>query len=161
MPKLIYFDVYARAEPIRVMLNYAKIAFEDVRLTGAEYKELKTTGAVVSQLPVWVTDDGKKYNQSHAILRALGIEYGFYGSTFDERWASDMVLDTFEDLSGAGYMKSWWSPKPSEEDVNNLLTGTAKAYGIFEQHLATHPDWKYIAGNKPSIGDFKIVASVW
>ena len=48
MPKLIYFDVYARAEPIRIMLNYAKIAFEDVRLTGAEYKELKATGAVAS-----------------------------------------------------------------------------------------------------------------
>ena len=46
MPKLLYFDVYARAEPIRVMLNFAKIPFEDVRLTGAEYKELKASGAI-------------------------------------------------------------------------------------------------------------------
>lgn len=32
MPKLIYFDIYGKAEPIRMMLNHAKIQFEDLRL---------------------------------------------------------------------------------------------------------------------------------
>ena len=34
-------------------------------------------------------------------------------------------------------------------------------YAIFEKHIAAHPDWQYIAGNKPSIGDFKIVANIY
>ena len=72
-----------------------------------------------------------------------------------------MVLDTYEDQSGSGYMKSWWTPKPTDEDVKAFIDGAAKVYDIFEKHLASHPDWQYIAGNKPSIGDFKVVASVW
>ena len=44
MPQLLYFDVYGKAEPIRMLLNHAKIAFEDVRLTQDQFKEKKAAG---------------------------------------------------------------------------------------------------------------------
>ena len=103
MPQLLYFDVYGKAEPIRIMLHHAKFAFEDVRLTSEQFQAKKASGELpAGQLPVWVSDDGKVYNQSHAILRALAIEHGYYGDNFEERWAADMVLDTYEDLGASG-----------------------------------------------------------
>ncbi len=159
MPKLIYFDVYAKAEHIRVLLTHAKVAFEDVRLTGPDFGARKAAGEFpAGQLPVWVADDGKIYNQSNAILRALGVEHGYYGKTFEERWSSDMVIDTFEDLWASGVFKIWFAPEQTEEGVKALLDGYAKVNAIFEKHIAAHPDWKYLAGNDLSIGDFKAFA---
>ena len=42
--KLYYFDLYARAEPIRMALAKAGVAYEDLRTTGNAWKELKESG---------------------------------------------------------------------------------------------------------------------
>ena len=63
MPQLIYFDVYGKAEAIRMMLHHAKVKFEDVRLTSEQFQSRKAAGEFpAGQLPVWVADDGKMYN---------------------------------------------------------------------------------------------------
>lgn len=41
-------------------------------------------------------------------MRALALEYGYYGKTFEERWACDMCLDTFEDLGATKVFMCWW-----------------------------------------------------
>jgi len=42
MPKLIYFGVYARAEPIRILLHHAKVEYEDKRISFEEWGALKS-----------------------------------------------------------------------------------------------------------------------
>lgn len=39
--KLIYFDLYGRAEPIRMALWYAKVSYEDSRVAFDKFAELK------------------------------------------------------------------------------------------------------------------------
>ncbi len=39
--KLYYFDVYARGEPIRMLLHMSNVEFEDVRFSMPGFKELK------------------------------------------------------------------------------------------------------------------------
>jgi glutathione S-transferase len=42
--KLWYFDMYGRAEPIRLMLTYLEAPFEDIRLSREEFGKLKAEG---------------------------------------------------------------------------------------------------------------------
>ncbi len=43
--KVIYFgDCHGRAEPIRMLLNYHGVDFEDIRLTYEEFTEHKSQG---------------------------------------------------------------------------------------------------------------------
>ena len=39
--KVIYFDGYGRAEAIRLLLKHAKVEFEDVRVTHADWPTKK------------------------------------------------------------------------------------------------------------------------
>ena len=41
MVKVYYFDIYAKAEPIRMLLNHAKVEFEDVRMTQEQWPAIK------------------------------------------------------------------------------------------------------------------------
>ncbi len=71
--KLYYFDIYARGEPIRLLLTHAKANWEDVRLNKESFEELKNSGKLeFGQIPV-LEDNGKFYSQSLSILRYLGV----------------------------------------------------------------------------------------
>lgn len=62
--KLYYFDIYARAEAIRMLLNHAKVEFEDVRLAKEDFAKLKEEGKFeFGQVPA-LEHDGKVYTQS-------------------------------------------------------------------------------------------------
>ena len=59
--KVIYFDVYGRAEPLRMLLNHAKVEFEDVRINRPDWPQFKEANAEkleFGQAPV-LEDHGK------------------------------------------------------------------------------------------------------
>ena len=71
--KLYYFDIYGRAEFIRMLLKHAKQPYEDVIVTHDSIKDLKTQGLLeFGQVPMLTTTDGKNISQSWSILRYLG-----------------------------------------------------------------------------------------
>jgi len=62
-PKLYYFDLYGRGEPIRMLLNHARVDFEDKRLSNAEFAELRENGTLPSgQVPLWEDEEGRQVN---------------------------------------------------------------------------------------------------
>ena len=100
MPTLYYFDLYGRAEPIRMLLNHAKVEFEDKRLTNEEFVEMRDKGLLPSgQVPLW-EDQGRQVNQTAAILRLLGKQHGYYSMDpmegFDADWAIETCGDIFK-----------------------------------------------------------------
>ena len=97
--KLVYFDLYGRAEPARILLHLAKAEFEDVRLQREDWPTYRTEHAdeiEFGQLPV-LYHDGKQINQSQSIVRYLGRTYGFYPTDAYEAWRVDSFLDAFSD----------------------------------------------------------------
>lgn len=97
------------AQPIRLLLAEAGVAYEDKRYDyGSPPKYEKTDwledkhqlGLAFPNLPYWI--DGKmKISQSLAILRHLGRKYGLIGKTEAEHVRIDMIEQEIVDLRSA------------------------------------------------------------
>jgi glutathione S-transferase len=114
--KLTYFDVYGKAEPIRLLLNHAGVEFEDIRLTGAEFGAIKgdKTKLPYGTLPV-LEKDGKVYAQSVAILRMLGATHGYYPEDAESRYQVDQLIDLIDDFAKPIYTIRFNSKLSDEE----------------------------------------------
>ncbi|CAG9831216.1 unnamed protein product [Diabrotica balteata] len=96
--KLIYFDVTALGEPIRFLLNYGQLDFEDKRVgvDGVEWSPIKPT-TPFGQLPL-LEHDGKVAHQSTAISRYIAKQIKLVGSNDWEDLEIDAAVDTINDL---------------------------------------------------------------
>nr|AEB91973.1 glutathione S-transferase sigma 1 [Locusta migratoria] len=94
--KLTYFAIKALGEPIRFLLSYGKIEFEDARLEFEQWPSMKAS-MPFGQVPV-LEIDGKKTWQSLAICRYLGKLVGLAGANDWEDLQIDMAIETVTDL---------------------------------------------------------------
>jgi len=97
--KLTYFNVTALAEPIRFLLSYLNIDFEDVRFEREQWPAIKPT-MPFGKVPV-LEIDGKVLNQSTAIARYLAKKAGLAGSDDWESLLIDIAVDNIHDLRQA------------------------------------------------------------
>jgi len=157
---LTYFDLYGRAEAIRMLLTHAKIPFEDKRVTGQVWQDLKASGKCPNgQLPIL---EGKSLNglvmsQSIAILRFLGVKHGYYNSMDPvAAYKADSVIDNVYDCYKGDAIYCIFKPDaPTEEHIHGIVEVMTKASGLLEKDLGTE---KYFGGEKPSIADFCVYA---
>jgi len=94
--KIIYFNVKALAEPMRFLLSYGNIDFEDVRIEKEDWPALKPS-MPMGQMPV-LEVDGKRAHQSLAITRYLAKQVGLTGADAWEDLEIDTAVDTINDL---------------------------------------------------------------
>ena len=110
MPTLIYFDLYGRAEPMRMLLTHAQVQFEDKRISQEEFVQMKESGALPSgQVPLW-EDNGRQVNQTAAILRLLGKQHGYYSMDPMEGYNADWAVDTLADAFGPALIGVLFKP---------------------------------------------------
>ncbi len=97
--KLYYFDfIWGRGDPIRMLLEHAKVEYENVTLKVEQFIELKGSGKLeFGQMPMLETADGRHLVQSWALLRYLGRQYGYYPNEPEEAWKIDSTIDSVED----------------------------------------------------------------
>nr|WEU54066.1 glutathione s-transferase sigma-1 [Protohermes costalis] len=94
--KLTYFPVTALGEPIRFLLSYGGVKFEDFRFNREDWPKLKPS-MPFGQVPV-LDIDGKRAHQSGAICRYLAREFGLAGDNNWEALEIDTIVDTINDL---------------------------------------------------------------
>ena len=114
--KLYYFDLYGRAEPMRLLLTHAKAEWEDIRVTGDSWKELKedTDKCKFGQVPL-LEKDGKYYAQTGAILRYLGGAHGYYPEDVELRFKVDELTDLLMSDFGTKIGQTIFMSKTDEE----------------------------------------------
>ncbi|XP_058456414.1 glutathione S-transferase [Malaya genurostris] len=94
--KVYYFNVKALGEPLRFLLSYGNLPFDDIRITREEWPALKPT-MPMGQMPVLAVD-GKKVHQSVAMSRYLAKQVGLVGDNDWENLMIDTVVDTVNDF---------------------------------------------------------------
>ncbi|CAL1275161.1 unnamed protein product [Larinioides sclopetarius] len=96
-PMLGYWELRGRAEPIRYLLYYKKVDFEDKRYTAdaTGYKEWQkdkySIGLDFPNLPYYI-EGNLKLTQSIAIIRYLGFQHGLIAKT-DEQQRRTLVAE--------------------------------------------------------------------
>ena len=94
--KVVYFNLHARVEFIRVLLAHANVEYtnEIVELPpSTAWPTLKASGKLAFNSLPEVTVDGIVMNQSRAAGRALAIKYGYYSTDPRTMWAIDSLVD--------------------------------------------------------------------
>ncbi|KDR24333.1 glutathione S-transferase-like [Zootermopsis nevadensis] len=94
--KLSYFCVKALGEPIRFLLSYGGVEFEDYRFEKEQWSQIKPT-TPFGKAPV-LEIDGKQTHQSAAICRYLAKQFGLNGSNDWEALEIDAIVDTLTDF---------------------------------------------------------------
>nr|AEB91974.1 glutathione S-transferase sigma 2 [Locusta migratoria] len=94
--KLRYGAIKGLGEPVRFLLSYGKIEFEDERIDLQQWPSVKES-MPFGQVPV-LEIDGKKTWQSLAICRYLGNQIGLAGANDWEDLQIDMAVETVTDL---------------------------------------------------------------
>ncbi|CAK8674280.1 unnamed protein product [Clavelina lepadiformis] len=117
--KLLYFNVKARGESIRLIFAEAGIEFEDKRVEPSEWPEIKPT-TPFGRVPVLYIDDKPPLAQSGAIAAYLGREFGLdAGSSLADAYAH-MLFDSFDDFGSIlPYMEE--DPVKRKATVQELL----------------------------------------
>ncbi len=122
LPTVIYFDIRARAEPIRLVLEEMGSQYVDQQITDEEWSKLRPK-TPFGWLPAYRDGDLEIW-QSHAIYRHLARVFNLYGSTEEERIRCDVVEEALADLNSL-IGRAPWRPdfdRAREEFIESELS---------------------------------------
>ena len=147
--KLTYFNLRARGEPIRLLLAYGGVKYEDERINASRedpgpWVALKPT-TPYGQLPV-LSWDGVVISQSMACARFVANEIGISGRTNLEKAQVDEIIDCIQDLHNK--RSSLFFAKDDEGLKNHMTVTLPTALGQLEKRLEARPrpvhGWKFL-----------------
>lgn len=158
--KLTYFDLRARAEPVRLVFAYAGVDYEDNRISWENKAEqwipLKNSGKCpFGQIPL-LEVEGVTLCQSMAILRFVARRYGLMPSNDIQQAKADMFSEAVYDLENA-MVRAIVQPEPDRKKIlmETFKSETVpKACNYLEKFLDGNPkDEVYCVENKLSFAD--------
>ncbi|KAK3917712.1 Hematopoietic prostaglandin D synthase [Frankliniella fusca] len=125
--KLTYFPVRGRGEHLRLMFAYAKVQYEDNRITQDQWPALKPK-TPFGQLPV-LEIDGVMVEQSVALARYLAKQFGLDGKTDMERLQADVFVAHIDDLRNQySAMFREQDPDKKAEILKNIQTNVVPSF---------------------------------
>ena len=157
--KITYFDIDGgRAEPIRIALHAAGVAFEDVRWSFPEFGE-KRQSARFHAVP-FMEIDGEVITQSNAISRYVGKMSGLYPEDAKQALYCDEVLGALEDLNH--YVVQTFSLQGEELKAAReaLMEGRLKVFLTGLDELLKRGGGQYFVGKQLSMADLKMATQL-
>ena len=148
---LHYFEVHGRGSPMRMLLDHAKVKYEDHQISFGEWPEIKPT-MPNQQVPCLELPDGTKMAQTYAILRFLGKRHGYYPTDDFEAQRVDELLDRYMDVMSKVYMPHFAEDK--EALYPNIFEKLIPSF--LKEIDAACAKGEFICGPKITIADFAV-----
>jgi glutathione S-transferase len=163
--KLMYFNLKARAEVSRILLELGNQKYEDYRAEFSEWPTLKPK-LIFGQLPVLeITENGKTVTlaQSHTIERYLASEFGFDGKSKIEKAQCDMLAEQVRDCVDS-LINLYRKPSSDEKksEIEKFFADTEKGFpskfSPIQNQLAANKDGNgFLVGNSLTYADILLV----
>jgi glutathione S-transferase len=149
-PKLTYFDFPGgRGEECRLALHVAGIEFEDNRIKGEAWRDLKSS-TPYGALPILEVDGKPTIAQSNAILRLIGTQHGLLPADAWEAARHEAALAAVEDLRAEIEL----SGKIADEDEK--AKARQKYVGHWVRNLEAQIEGPFFGGDELSVADLKL-----
>ncbi len=156
--KLTYFDVNGgRGEPIRLILHWGDIAFDDHRFPLSDFAEVRKN-TPLGQVPTMQIGD-RQVTQTNALCRYFGKQTGLYPEEAYQALRCDEVTSVIEDAIDklvATFSLRGDDLKTARE---NLVLGPYTTYLRWLEASLQNQGGDYFSGNQISIADIRVF--VW
>jgi len=153
--KLTYFDIDGgRGEPIRLALHIGGLDFEDIRLTGPEFREARQSFRFHA-LPV-LAIDGQPITQSTALVRHVGKLAGLYPADDLQALFCDEAMDAVEDLSHAIGRTYGLQGDELKQARAELVEGRLTTYIKGLDGLLARGGGRFFAEGRMTVADLKV-----
>jgi glutathione S-transferase len=156
--KLSYFDIDGgRAEPIRLIMNWGDIAFEDFRFPFTDFAEVRKC-TPFGQVPC-MEINGEVITQTNALIRYFGKQAGLYPEDDYQALLCDEVMNVIEDASNKLVATFGLEGEALKTAREALASGPLTTYLKWLEARLQKTEGPYFNGEQISIADFKIF--VW
>ena len=156
--KLSYFDFPGgRGEPVRMALSIGNIDYQDLRISFAEFSEMRAS-TPLNAVPILQIDD-VVYTQCNAMLRYAGRQAGLYPEDPWQAFLCDEIIESLEDASNAT-VRTFGLEGDEFKIAREQLANTTFTRHL--NHLAQRLEaagGRYFADQRLTIADLK--AYVW
>jgi len=152
---LYFLPLRAQAEPIRMILQYGNIQFNDITIAMADWPQMKLNHefAPFGQLPILKLSTGEIIAQSGAIIRFVAKLAGIYPSDPLAAARADMIFEFSQELNMINPLLNFW-PTNTDAWSNNC--------NVYFETLSIHLDTatrllgelEFFGGDTPHHGDF-------
>ncbi|NVJ58799.1 MAG: glutathione S-transferase family protein [Gammaproteobacteria bacterium] len=153
--KLTYFDVDGgRGEPIRLILSWAGIDFEDNRFPFSEFAEVRKK-TPFKQVPI-VEMDGAVITQTNALCRYFGKLAGLYPDNDMAALLCDEAMDVIEDITAKFVATFSLKGDDLKQSRETLADGPLKHVLSWLEQRVTDSNSGWLAGGEVTIADLKV-----
>ena len=157
--KITYFDMHGgRAEPARIALSMAGIAFTDERIKGPDWPALKPS-MPFGALPV-LEVDGQRISQSNAINRYVGKLTGLYPEDAWQAAQCDEVCDAVEQLSAEMGPSFGMKGDDQKRERERLVAGPIPRCLAGLEKLLAQRGGEWFAAGRMTMADLKVADNV-
>merc|ERR1712087_52299 len=158
IPRLRYFDVRGRAEPMRMCFVASNKKFEDERVSGEKFAEEKGDPSKIpfGQLPV-LQVGGLNYGESTAIATYVAKTTGMAGKTDEDLMKTVSVYclcaSLMEAIVGIHFCQD---EKEKAEKTKKLTEETAPKFLTFFEDILKANGTGFVVGKELTLGDCAI-----